>query len=305
MNSFYVTLKLPKSMTAEAREPLSQLVTRLASRFSFQGLEDWSVDVKNSRILGAESEFRDLTRAGRLHPEMRVYFTKKYDAFLFARILGNAFADLKIVRPKKLASKDWMKVWRKHYKTQMIREGKMALAIVPSWKKAPKTANTSVRISPGQAFGTGTHPTTRLCLRLLLRHAPHSKKVLDFGAGTGVLLIAAHRLSGAMGIAVESDSVALDQARKNAGLNHAEGLRFTRKLGKGKFDLVFANVLAPVLLANKKPLQSALAKKGLIFLSGILRSEANAFLKAFQTHRLELVERLDEGDWSAFALVMT
>lgn len=298
--TFYTRLLLPAGLTTEARDSLAEIVTRLAARFSFQGLEDWQVDVKNSRVLGAEKEFHDLSRAGTVKPEMRVYFKHKKDAALFGKIIGSAFADLRVSPPRELKPRDWMRLWRKHYKTQVLREGRQRLNIVPAWKKAP-ALGASVRITPGQAFGTGTHPTTQLCLRLLLKHAAPSQKVLDFGAGTGVLLIAAHKLSGAGGLAVESDTTALAQCRKNAKLNRAGGLRFSRSMDSRKYDLVFANVLAPVLLAHRKKLHAALAPGGLIFLSGILKEEAGAFLKQFRG-KLELVEKLDQGDWSAIAL---
>jgi ribosomal protein L11 methyltransferase len=299
--TFFVRLALPTDLSTEARDSLAQIVTRLAARFSFQGLEDWSIDVKNSRVLGAEAEFQDLSRAGAVKPEMRVYFGLKSDGALFAKILGNAFAELKIYSPRELKPRDWMKLWRKHYKTQILREGRERLNIVPAWKKAPKTG-ASVRITPGQAFGTGTHPTTQLCLRLLLRHAASAKQALDFGAGTGVLLIAAQKVSGATGLAVESDPVALEQCRKNARLNRASKLRFALKTDAKKYDLVFANVLAPVLLAHKAKLHRSLTPGGLIFLSGILKDEAAEFLAQFRG-KLELVERLDQGDWAAIALV--
>jgi ribosomal protein L11 methyltransferase len=298
MKSFFVAIRLPEGMSAEAREPLSQILTRVASRFSFQGLEDWTVDVKNSRVLGAEAEFRDLTRAGKLSDEMRVYFGRERDARLFAAILRASFQDLRIGNPRRLAPRDWMKAWRKHYRTQVLRVGTQKLAIVPAWKKAP--AYPHVRITPGQAFGTGTHPTTQLCLKLLLRFGADKRRVLDFGAGTGVLLIAAQKLSGAKGVAVESDPTALAQARKNARLNRASGLGFTRALPRGKFDLVFANVLAPVLLEQRARLHAALAKEGVIFLSGILKSEAPAFERAFRG-KLRKLAREDQGDWCAFA----
>ena len=298
--TFFVRLALPVDLSVESRDSLAQIVTRLATRFSFQGLEDWSVDVKNSRVLGAETEFQDLSRAGTVKPEMRVYFAKKSDGALFGKILGSAFSELRIFPPRELKPRDWMKLWRKHYRTQTLREGKARLHVVPAWKKAPQ-GGASVRITPGQAFGTGTHPTTQLCLRLLLRHAPQAKQVLDFGAGTGVLLIAAQKLTGARGLAVESDATALGQCRKNARLNRARGLRFSLKTDGKKYDLVFANVLAPVLLAKKAKLHRALAPGGLIFLSGLLGEEAADFLKNFRG-KLELVERLDQGDWAAIAL---
>ncbi len=300
--SYFVRLRLPEYLGAEARDSFSAIVSRIAVKFSFQGLEDWKVDVKNSRVLGAEAEFHDLTREGARNSEMRVYFARKSDASKFGKILGSVFAELHVSPARLLAPRDWMKLWRKHYRIQVLREGKLRLAIVPAWLKVP-ARGISVRITPGQAFGTGTHPTTRLCLQLMLRHGQQAEQVLDFGAGTGLLALAAEKFSGARGIAVESDKVALDQCRKNARLNRSTALKFARRIPAGKtFDLVFANVLAPVLLAHRKALRDALKPEGLIFLSGILKSEAGGFLKKFRSKEFSLVERLDQGDWSAIAL---
>lgn len=298
--SFFIRLDLPKSLSREARDTFSTIVPRIAEKFSFQGMEDWTVDVKNSRVLGAENEFHDLTRVGRTNFEMRVYFGKRMHAVKFGKFLAATFTDLRVHPARTLARRDWMKQWRKHYKMQVLREGTQRLAIVPSWKKAPR-AMPSVRISPGQAFGTGTHPTTQLCLKMLLRFGAGAR-VLDFGAGTGVLAIAAEKAFGARGLAVESDIVALEQCRKNARLNRCRGLKFSRRMGKGQFDLVFANVLAPVLLEFRARLHASVAKGGMIFLSGILKSESAAFLKKFRARGFETVVVLDQGDWSAIAL---
>ncbi|HEY8280232.1 MAG TPA: 50S ribosomal protein L11 methyltransferase [Bdellovibrionota bacterium] len=301
--SYFVRLALPKQLAAEARDSFSVLVSRIASRFSFQGLEDWQVDLKRSRVLGIESEFHDLTKVAKPKPEMRVYFASKADAVKFGKFLSVVFADLRVSPARKLVSRDWMKLWRKHYKTQFLQEGKQKLAIVPSWKKAPR-AGLSVRITPGQAFGTGTHPTTQLCLRLLLRQKGSFGDALDFGAGTGVLAIAAAKRAGPgfRGLAVESDPVALEQCRKNVRLNRVKGLRLARKLETGrKFDLVFANVLAPVLLANKKTLVGAIRPGGLIFLSGILAKEIEKFRRDFRSAELSHIQTLRQGDWAAVA----
>jgi len=299
--SFYVRLRLPENLGGEARDAFSAIVPRIAGKFSFQGLEDWAVDVKNSRVLGAEAEFQDLTREGLRNSEMRVYFARLSDAQKFGKFLGTVFADVKISPARALAAKDWMKLWRKHYKTQTLREGKRRLAIVPAWKKVP-AGIPSLRITPGQAFGTGTHPTTQLCLRLFLKYGADALKVLDFGAGTGVLAIAAFKAGGAKTVAVESDRVALEQCRKNARLNRVKGMKFSRTIPKGRFDLVFANVLAPVLLDHRNKLHGAVAKGGMIFLSGLLASEAAGFLKKFTSRDFRTFAILEQGDWSAIAL---
>ena len=304
-SSYFVRLGLPEGTEIPAREALSRILTGVASRFSFQGLEDWSVDLPDStKILGAEREFHDLTKVSALNREMRVYFAKKADAANFGRLLKANFEDLTIFPPRKLAPKDWMKEWRKHYRTQKISGGHREIFIVPAWKKSPK-GKVSVRVYPGQAFGTGTHPTTRLCLQAFLeQELPASANILDFGAGTGVLALGALAQGSVekkkfKATAVESDPEALDQCRKNARLNRLP-MVFSLRLPRKKFDFVFANVLAPVLVKFRGPLISSLKKGGVIVLSGILASDGKNFLRQFQAKGLQLREEKHEGDWVAF-----
>lgn len=300
-DSFFVKIPV-KGLGREQREALSALCVRLAARFSFRGIEDWQVDLDDStKILGIEREFHDLQGKGRESEQIVVYFGTRGDAGKFGAILQGAFSDLRVSKPLRLARKDWMKAWRKHYKPVLLRERGVGLVITPAWRKAPR-GRASVRIYPGQAFGTGTHPTTRLCLRLFMKHAGEVGSILDFGAGTGILALGAMALQpGVKVLAVESDLEALDQARKNARINR-RNMKFSPRMGKGSYDLVFANVLAPVLLAQKAQLASAVKRGGLIILSGILRSEGGKFLRAFRQPGLKLVEELSEGDWVAFAM---
>jgi len=307
-SSFYVRVKLPAGTASETREVLSEIITRVASRFSFQGQEDWAVTLgAGEKVLGAEREFHDLTGKGTVTDELRVYFAKKADGAAFGKILTGAIEDLKVSAPRELGKKDWMKEWRKHYRTQVVKEGRAALAIVPAWKKAPLRPAAHVKIWPGQAFGTGTHATTRLCLRSYLREAPalpNKFNLLDFGAGTGVLALGAMALATAAGarvtaLAVESDPEALAQAGKNARLNRRK-LGLSRKLAKAKrYEFVFANVLAPVLLKFRAELFAALRPGGFLVLSGILASEAEKFSEEFAQDGLELLGIQVEGDWAS------
>ncbi|RZA07098.1 MAG: hypothetical protein EOP11_08630 [Proteobacteria bacterium] len=308
--SFYVKIKLPPATSAETREALSEIITRVASRFSFQGLEDWAITLgAHEKVLGAEREFHDLRGKGTLSEDMRVYFAKKADGVIFAKLLSSAIGDLKISAPRALGKTDWMKEWRKHYRTQVIRQGRAGLAIVPAWKKPPASPKASVKIWPGQAFGTGTHATTRLCLEAYLREAPslgNKFNLLDFGAGTGVLALGAMALAAQSGqkisaLAVESDPEALAQAGKNARLNRRK-LGLSLKLHRGeKYEFVFANVLAPVLLKFRKPLKDACQPGGFLVLSGILSAEADRFAEEFHQKGLELLSIEREGDWASLS----
>jgi ribosomal protein L11 methyltransferase len=311
--AFYVRLALPEGLGQPEREAFSEIVTRVASRFSFRGLEDWAVDLPpGTKVLGAEREFHDLRSAGTAKPEMRVYFATKKDAGNYARLIRASFAEIKVGAVRELSPRDWMKTWRKFYHTQVIREAGRDLAVVPAWLKPKKNQKVYVRIYPGQAFGTGTHPTTRLCLRHFLRFATALEgtepvKVLDFGAGTGVLALAAEKIlradgRGFQGTAVESDPEALKQAGKNARINRA-ALRFMRGVPvRARYDWIFANVLAPVLLEHRATLLGALRPGGYIVLSGLLVEEAEDFLRRFHRAGFRLVAELSEEGWASLLL---
>lgn len=295
--SWITRVELPEGLGLEAREAFSDLASGIASRFSFLGMEDWAVELAAGvKVLGVEREFHDLTVKGRMNSTQQFYFAKKADAVSFGKLLSANVDGLMVKPPRKQAKRDWMKEWRKHYKTQTLSDGKSKLHVVPAWKKPPGKG-VSVKIWPGQAFGTGTHPTTRLCLRLLLRSGFSGGKVLDFGAGTGVLVIAAAKLGKISGTAVESDPEALKQCGKNAKLNRVP-LRLAKKIPAGQFDFVFANVLAPVLLQFRETLIAALKPGAPIVLSGLLASEVESFWGEFGAG-LQRVETLVEGDWAA------
>lgn len=306
--SYFVRLGIPPGTKRETREALSQILTGVASRFSFQGLEDWSVDLPDTtKILGAEREFHDLTRSGPMNREMRVYFATKADSSSYAKLIRASFEDLKVFPPKLLAPKDWMKEWRKFYRIQKISGGGFQLYLVPAWKKAP-AKKLVVKVNPGQAFGTGTHATTRLCLQVFLERSialPEKSSLLDFGAGTGVLALSALALAKQQkckisAVAVESDPDALEQCRKNARLNRLE-MKFTRKFpAKKRFDFVFANVLSPVLVEFRSLLSESLKPGALLVVSGILAEDGQNFLSKFSNQSLALLESRVEGDWAAF-----
>src|SRR4051812_6027760 len=116
--SYFLRLSLPPNLGSEQRGFLSQLLVRIAQNFSFQGLEDWTIDLPASvKVLGIEREFHDLTLKGKMKPEMRVYFGKKTDAQAYKKLLASVLADLKTTGPYLLGKRDWLKAWRKHYRT--------------------------------------------------------------------------------------------------------------------------------------------------------------------------------------------
>jgi ribosomal protein L11 methyltransferase len=154
--------------------------------------------------------------------------------------------------------------------------------VVPSWHDAPAAAQRVIRLDPGLAFGTGTHPTTRLCLRWIARHARAWPRVLDYGCGSGILAIGA-ALHGALAVdAVDIDPAAVQAAEANA---HANGVALVAcglpEQAHGRYALVLANILAKPLELLAPLLSTHVAPGGDLVLAGILARQADELRRAY------------------------
>jgi ribosomal protein L11 methyltransferase len=204
---------------------------------------------------------------------------------------------------------NWMEAWKSRY--QPIAIGKK-LMILPVWMDSPAPERVAIKIDPGMAFGTGTHPTTQLCLELLetVFDEPVSA-VIDVGCGSGILSVAALKLGAEKALAVDIDEAAIANSRENAVHNEVNsealvlGVGSVAEIKAGTFPLtqaplVLANILAPVLI---RLLDAGLAELatpgGAIILSGILDHQAPDVNAAAQTHGLTFIEQRQSGDWVA------
>lgn len=188
---------------------------------------------------------------------------------------------------------DWVRLTRSQFKPIQIAE---RLWIVPSWESAPHPDAVNLRLDPGVAFGTGSHPTTRLCLQWLVRHMAPGATVLDYGCGSGILAIAALRLGAACADGVDIDPQALVAARDNATQNDVAA-RFHAPGGEppGPYRLVVANILANPLLALAPLLAARTAAGGHVVLSGILADQAQEVAQVYARWFDVETPSLDEG----------
>jgi len=153
--------------------------------------------------------------------------------------------------------------------------------IVPTWHEPPASAKQVIRLDPGLAFGTGTHPTTRMCLRWIAQHPPSNQRVLDYGCGSGILAIAAS-LFGARDVdAVDIDPAAVQSTVANAEANRAHVHAGLPDEAKGEYDVVLANILAMPLKVLAPLLCSHVAAGGSLVLAGILERQADELKDAY------------------------
>jgi len=208
---------------------------------------------------------------------------------------------------------DWAEAWKAHYKPIPIGKN---LEIVPAWLENPEPGRTAIRMDPGMAFGTGTHPTTQLCLEFIehfyLSTASTNKNVIDIGCGSGILAITALKLGTGVALGVDIDPEAVRASRENATLNEVEGrlelgLGSVAEVRAGAFsipqaELVLANILAPVLAKLlDEGLGEVVEEGGWLVLSGILKEQSSQVEEALGRNGLRLIDKKQMGDWVAIA----
>jgi ribosomal protein L11 methyltransferase len=153
--------------------------------------------------------------------------------------------------------------------------------IVPTWHEPPAQALKTIRLDPGLAFGTGTHPTTRMCLRWLATHPVSGQRVLDYGCGSGILAIGAAKYGAQHLDAVDIDEAAVQSTQINAEANHVQLNTGFPELAKGSYDTVLANILATPLKVLAPLLCAHVAEGGNLVLAGILERQADELKAAY------------------------
>jgi ribosomal protein L11 methyltransferase len=204
-----------------------------------------------------------------------------------------------------ISDQNWMESWKKHYKPIPIGE---RLVIQPVWMDLPSVGRIPICINPGMAFGTGTHPTTQICLELLEKYSPVGGDVIDIGCGSGILSIAALKLGAVRVMAVDIDETAIEACRENAKLNDIgeELMVITGSINEirvtsvpfNKAPLVLANILASTLIEMLPAgLTDLITNDGILILSGILKEQVVGVVSSAQACGVSLVEQRQKDDW--------
>ncbi len=198
---------------------------------------------------------------------------------------------------------DWANAWKAYYGIQRIGE---RIVIKPSWLEyEPKERDVVLDLDPGMAFGTGLHPTTRLCLVALEKYVQPGMNILDLGTGSGILAIAAAKLAGqeTRVTALDTDAVAVEATGQNVERN---GLGHQIEVGQGSavaaqrnapYDLVVANILASVIIELAPALNGLLGPGGTLISSGIFVDRGDSVVQTLEQAGLPVKQREQEGDW--------
>lgn len=207
---------------------------------------------------------------------------------------------------RRLAREDWAESWKRFFKVERVSP---RIVVKPPWGRvAPRRGGVAVEIEPGMSFGTGQHPTTRSCLRMLDGMAAGDPgSLLDVGCGSGILAIAGAKLGFRPVVAVDNDPVAVRIAKANArrnGMGRRVSFRVADLAGLSaarRYDVVVANILAGVLIGNARRISAFLAPGGdsRLVLSGILSTQYAQVRSAYEAMGLREIRRLRDGKWTS------
>jgi ribosomal protein L11 methyltransferase len=211
---------------------------------------------------------------------------------------------------KIIQDQNWMEAWKQHYRPIEVGE---RILVLPAWAEMPETERLPLRIDPGMAFGTGTHPTTQLSLLLLEKYLRPGDTLLDIGCGTGILAVAARKLGASAAYGVDIDTRSIEIARQTSDSNQVtEDIRF--EVGSvadvigglfpvNQVPVVVANILGHILIRLLDDgMGELIAPEGVLLLSGILEEKIPDMLTALERHNLRVIEQIMIKDWVGLAV---
>ena len=224
----------------------------------------------------------------------------EHDAALLLAAAANqlALAEVPGHTVREVEDQDWVRLTQSQFEPISIGQ---RIWVVPSWHAAPDPDALVLELDPGLAFGTGSHPTTRLCMEWLEQHVSRGASLLDYGCGSGILAILAEKCGASPVTGIDIDPQAVESARQNSQRNHAEvtyGL--PDSLAAGEFDIVVANILSNPLKLMAAMLCARVRPGGRLALSGILARQADEVAAAYQPWIPMSVWREHEG-WVCLA----
>ena len=302
MNYYEVTLNTP---SAEIEVRCSELEKLGVSGFIVEDEEDFRNFLESNRQYWDYVD-EDLSAKYAGLSRIKFYFTDDEAGTQQLRAVLARYPECAVAT---VQDSDWENNWREYYKPIEIGE---RLVVVPEWETVPDNGRLPLRLDPGLIFGTGSHATTKMCLRALEKVSAPGRKVLDLGCGSGILGIGALVLGCAECMGVDIDPKAPDVACANAALNEIGRERFAvyagdvlqdvamvRRLGSG-YDIVLANIVADVIIALAPRIKGFLTEDGTFICSGIIDGRESEVEAALRGAGLMIADHMHEEEWNAY-----
>jgi ribosomal protein L11 methyltransferase len=272
-------------------EPVSDALINELDALSVS-VEDADVDTEAEQALFGEPGLQAVRGAWH-HSTLRAMFADEARATAAVTLLlaQEWAAEVHVLASHAIPDTDWVRLTQSQFAPVEITP---TFWIVPSWHAAPAAARKMIHLDPGLAFGTGTHPTTRMCLRWIARHARAWPRVLDYGCGSGILAIGAALHGAQQTDAVDIDPVAIEATRANALANGVSVTAATPARASGRYALVLANIPAKPLTLLAPLLGAHVSPGGHLVLAGILERQTGQLRNAYAAwSALEVQDRED------------
>ncbi|WP_041367499.1 50S ribosomal protein L11 methyltransferase [Natranaerobius thermophilus] len=204
----------------------------------------------------------------------------------------------------KVDEDDWSEAWKEYYQPVNVN----GITVRPTWTSPDNNEQTTIWLDPGMAFGTGTHPTTIMCISFLKQYLQGNEKVIDLGCGSGILSIAAAKLGVEKVFAYDIDSVACRVAGQNANLNEVRDLidikrgDVKKQVVEEKADVVVGNLISDIIISLVPNIKYMMKENAIFIGSGIAVNKKEAVIDEFNSHGMEIVAEETSGEWIALVV---
>lgn len=294
-------------------EPAEQAVELISNLFDDLGLS--GVVVEDPHLEPTEGWGDDALPKPE-HHTVTGYFPQNASLASNRRKLEQGLADLKLHRDiasrifyREVDEEDWAESWKAYFWPEKLTD---ILVVKPTWREyTAAEGEIVIEIDPGMAFGTGTHPTTALCIGMIQKYIQPGDTFLDVGTGSGILMIAAAKLGASRLVGIDTDTVACDIATQNLLLNRIDANRFNIRTGSlvnavtEKFQRISANILSEVILELLDDVRRVMASGGIMICSGIIEANRNKVVEKMQSTGFEIMDVQSKEGWVAIAGKLT